>query len=170
MGGVQIYKTALKCVVDEDLKQEWDKYLSQTQTDVTKLEAVCKAIGIDPKLETLGRLVIRQLGLALVAAMKMALEAGDLSAAQLVACECVVHAETKDHFNWELLGRCAEGLGSKGSALKSACNEIEDEKDEHLYHTKGWCRELWIDSLGLKAVLPPLEEQSHVKTTIGRTG
>jgi len=38
---------------------------------------------------------------------------------------------------------------------------------EHLYHTKGWCRELWIQSLGLKAVLPPPEEEQHVKTAIG---
>ena len=30
----------------------------------------------------------------------------------------------------------------------------------------GWCRKLWIESLGLPAVLPP-EEEKDVKTAIG---
>jgi hypothetical protein len=31
----------------------------------------------------------------------------------------------------------------------------------------GWARELWMDSLGLPAVLPPPEEEKKVKTAIG---
>jgi len=85
-----------------------------------------------------------------------------------VACECVVLAETKDHLDWELLGKCAEKMtGPQGKILKEACEQVEDEEDEHLYHTKGWCRELWIKSLGMAAVLPPPEERHHVKTAIG---
>jgi hypothetical protein len=80
----------------------------------------------------------------------------------------VVLAETKDHADWQLLGKCAEHLEGPGAAeLKAAYSTIEDEEDEHLYHTKGWCRELWVQSLGLPAVLPPPEEQLHVKTAIG---
>ena len=52
-------------------------------------------------------------------------------------------------------------------ALQLACDQIEDQEDEYLYHTKGWCRELWLQSLGLKAALPPPEERRHVKTAIG---
>ncbi|MDP9002767.1 MAG: hypothetical protein M3O46_21980 [Myxococcota bacterium] len=167
MGGVHVYETALRCAVNEDLKKEWTKYLSETRTHVAKLETVCKEMGIDAKQETPGRMVVRHTGLSLVQAMKMALEAGDPTSAQLAACECVVLAETKDHLDWELLGKCAERLGSEGAVLKSAYDEIEDQEDEHLYHTRGWCRELWIESLGLKAVLPPPEEQRHVKTAIG---
>ena len=40
-------------------------------------------------------------------------------------------------------------------------------EDEHLYHSTGWCRELWIESLGLPAVLPPPEEEKDVKTASG---
>ena len=99
----------------------------------------------------------------------MALSAGKPDAAQLVACECVVLAETKDHTNWVLIGKCAEKLlkGEAAKALKEAYDEVEDEEDEHLYHSKGWCRELWIESLGMKAVLPPPEEKQHVTTAIG---
>jgi len=30
LGGVEIYTTALRCVVNAELKEEWEKYLEQT--------------------------------------------------------------------------------------------------------------------------------------------
>jgi hypothetical protein len=150
------------------LKKEWTEYHEQTRKHVSALESVCKAMNIDPKQETPGRKVVRLVGGSLVEAMKLAKDAGDPAAAELVACESVVLAETKDHADWELLGKCAEHLqGAQKKALQDAYEEIEDQEDEHLYHTKGWCRELWIQSLGLKAVLPPPEEVKQVKTAIG---
>lgn len=167
-GGLKIYAAALECVQNADLKKEWEKYSAETRTHVTALEGVCEAFGLDPTKETPGRAIVRHNGAALVEAMQKALAGGDPAAAELVACDCVVLAELKDHAHWELLGKCAEHLtGPKGEALKSAHAVIEDQEDEHFYHTKGWCRELWIKSLGLHAVLPPLEEQRHVKTAIG---
>ena len=167
-GGVQVYESAVQCARNPKLKEEWQKYLEQTRMHVTALEGVCKAMTIDPGKETPGRLVVRHLGAALVEAMKKALSAGKPAAAELVAAECVVLAETKDHLDWELLGKCAEHLqGPAAEALKKASDEVEDQEDEHLYHSKGWCRELWIQSLGMKAVLPPPEEQRQVKTAIG---
>jgi hypothetical protein len=89
-------------------------------------------------------------------------------AAQIVAAECVVLAETKDHQNWNLLEAVSEhASGQMASVLRSAVDAVEDQEDEHLYHTKGWSRELWIESLGMKAVLPPPEEEKEVKTAIG---
>jgi rubrerythrin len=167
VGGVEIYETALKCAINEDLREEWEKYLDQTRRHVEILTECCNAMALDPEQETPGRQVVRENGKALVTAMTKAQSAGR-EAAQLVACDCVVLAETKDHANWELLGKCAEKLtGAEGKALKAAYAEVEDQEDEHLYHSKGWCRELWLESLGLKAVLPPPEERKHVKTAIG---
>jgi len=103
-----------------------------------------------------------------VTAMKMALDAGKPEAAQLVAAECIVLAETKDHLNWELIGQLAKDTkGETANALSEAFEQVEDEEDEHLYHTSGWTRELWIESLGLPAVIPPPEEEKDVKTAIG---
>jgi rubrerythrin len=168
LGGVKVYETAVQCAVNADLKQEWQEYLEQTKTHVSALEKVCSAMGVDPSRESPGRKVVRHVGGSLVQAMTMALQAGDKAAAELVACECVVLAETKDHADWQLLGKCAKQLeGAAGEELQRAYDVIEDEEDEHLYHTKGWCRELWVQSLGLPAVLPPPEEQQHVKTAIG---
>lgn len=168
VGGVQIYETALRCVQNDDLRQEWEGYHQQTKHHVEVVEGILAAFGLDPGTETPGRSVVRHLGTSLVQAMEMALAEGPPEAAELVATECVTLAETKDHLNWELIGEAAGRVtGEQGKALKSAFEEVEDDEDEHLYHTTGWSRELWIESLGMPAVLPPPEEQKDVKTAIG---
>mgnify|MGYP001096722158 FL=1 len=168
LGGLQVYETALKCVVNDELREEWEKYLEETRSHVEALTTVCRRLEIDASEETPGRSVVRHLGAALVDAMEMALASGTPEAAELVACECVVIAETKDHLNWELIGKCAKKLrGDAARSVKEAHEQVEEQEDEHLYHSQGWCRELWIHSLGMKAVLPPPEERKHVKTAIG---
>jgi rubrerythrin len=166
LGGVQVYETALKCAVNPDLKKEWTGYLEQTKKHVNVMQDLFEKLELTDK-ETPGRQVVRHIGESLVAAMKMAKSSGKPEAAELVACECVVFAETKDHLNWELLSKVAkQAKGKEAKALSEACEEVEDEEEEHIYHSKGWCRELWIDALGLEAVLPPPEEQKDVKTAV----
>jgi hypothetical protein len=168
LGGVQVYSHAIKCAVNKDLKEEWQKYLGQTETHVKIVLGVFEKLGLDPEEETPGRGVARHIGESLVKAILMAQKCGDPDGAQLVAAECVVFAETKDHLNWELIGSVAEEIGGKkAEVLQAAHDEVEDQEDEHLYHTTGWCRELWIKSLGMPAVLPPPEEEKEVKTAIG---
>ena len=168
MGGVQVYTTALKCAVNEDLAKEWREYLSQTENHVRIVRDLFGKLSLDPETQTPGRQVVHHIGSALVSAMEMALKAGNPQAAEIVAAECVVLAETKDHLNWELIGEASKKLkGETASALKAAYEEVEEEEDEHLYHTTGWCREMWIEALGMPAVLPPPEEEKEVKTAIG---
>lgn len=168
LGGVQVYTTALRCVANEDLKEEWEKYLQQTQRHVEIVQDILAGLGIDANADTPGRQVVRHIGESLVEAMEMALENADQGAAQIVAAECVVLAETKDHLNWELIGEAAKkAKGDIAKALKTAYQEVEEQEDEHLYHTQGWARELWIETLGMRAVLPPPEEERDVKTAIG---
>ena len=168
LGGVQIYESAVECAINDDLRREWEEYLSQTENHVKILHDLCEKLGIDPQQETSGRRVVRHIGQALVKAIQIACEGGPSVGAQLVAAECVVLAETKDHQNWELLGLCAEKLDSKRSKMvREAQSEVEEQEDEHLYHTTGWSRELWIQSLGMPAVLPPPEEEKEVRTAIG---
>ncbi len=168
LGGVQVYTTALRCAINEELKEEWEEYLDQTQNHVQIVQETMQTLGLDLGVETPGRQVVRHIGESLVKAMEMALKSGEPAAAQLVAAECVVLAETKDHLNWELIGEVAKkAKGESAKALKEAHDEVEDQEDEHLYHTTGWTRELWIESLGMPAVLPPPEEVKDVETAIG---
>lgn len=167
-GGVKVYEAAVRAAQNEELKEEFGRYLEQTRKHVRVLQETCQALNLDAAERTPGCAIVESLGQALVRAIEQAIGAGNPEAAELVACECVVLAETKDHLNWELLGEVAHKLkGDEKKALQAAHDEIEDEEDEHLYHSKGWCRELWLKSLGMKAVLPPPEERKHVKTAIG---
>ena len=169
LGGVRIYERAISCAINPELKSEWEKYLEETEEHVATLQDVCDDLDIDPDEETPGREVVRHIGNSLVAAMELAQSDGDPAAAQLVACECVVLAETKDHADWELIGQLAKhGEDAEMSrVLLDAYEETEDQEDSHLYHSRGWCRELWLEALGLSAVLPPPEEKLDVKTAIG---
>jgi rubrerythrin len=167
-GGIKVYETALLAALNKELRTEWEEYLEQTKNHESILRQVFEQMKLDPGKETPGRLVVRRIGAALVEAIEMALAAGDAEAAEAVAAEAVVLAETKDHLNWELLGEAARELGgAQGKALAQAHEEVEDEEDEHLYHTTGWCRELRLKKLGMPAVLPPPEEEREVKTAIG---
>jgi rubrerythrin len=165
--GVDVYETAIRCAVSEDLKHQWSDYLEQTHSHAAILEGVLSKLEIDPEHASPGRRIVRSLGNALVMAMETAKASSDRMAAQLVACECIVLAETKDHMNWELLTKCAERLGgAQKQALEEACEIVEEQEDEHLYHSRGYCRELWLDALGLPAMLPPPEEMQHVRSAV----
>ena len=168
LGGEQVYKTAISCAVNDDLKKEWQEYLDQTMHHQEVVLRLFEHFGLDPNATTPGRGVVAHLGQSLVKAMQMAKANAPKGAAELVACECVVLAETKDHSNWELLGRVAKkATGEDGKMLRPAHEEVEQEEDHHLYPSAGWMRELWIESLGMPAVLPPPEEVKQVETAIG---
>ncbi|QXL85280.1 hypothetical protein [Comamonas sp. NLF-1-9] len=168
LGGEQVYRTALTCVLNDDLKKEWEEYCEETIKHQEVVRSVCEALGVDSNADSPGRQVVKHIGNSLVKAMKMASDSGDRALAELVACECVVHAETKDHANWELLDQLAEHMkGESAEVLKQAYDEVAQDEHHHLFHTKGWGRELWIQHLGMKAVLPPPEEVKHVESAIG---
>ncbi|TKR29551.1 ferritin-like domain-containing protein [Luteimonas gilva] len=167
-GGIQIYENAIQSAVNEDLKQEWQEYLEETRTHEKVLLNVFSELGIDPEEQSPGRAVVAHQGQSLVAAIQMARKNADANAAELVAGECVVLAETKDHMNWHLIGHVAQhGTGPETRVLQAAFEAVEKDEDHHLYHTTGWTRELWIQSLGFPAVLPPPEEVKHVESAIG---
>ena len=84
-GGVLVYQTALECALNEDLLEEWDKYLEQTEKHVDILTNACEALGLDPDEMTPGRKVVQHTGKSLIIAMKMALAANDPPAAELVS-------------------------------------------------------------------------------------
>lgn len=168
--GANLYARAVQCACHEALRDEWQKYLDQTRRHVSVLRTLCTTLSIDPDADTHGRRVVRHLGESLVAAIDLAAEGDSPTALERTACECVVLAETKDHLNWSLLARYASSgdpADAGADAIRQASDEVEAEEGEHLYHTRGWCRELWLQALGLPAVLPPPEEQRLVTTALG---
>ena len=167
LGGVKVYETAIRCARNEDLRKEWEDYLAQTREHVRVVATLLEALAIDPGTQTPGRRAVARIGQSLVEAMQGVEADGDAVAAELTACECVVLAETKDHANWELIGHVAShGDPPQAALLLPAYERVETQEDHHLYHTKGWCRESWIQALGLPAVLPPPEEVRNVGSAV----
>jgi hypothetical protein len=163
-GVVLVYRTALECAVNDHLRSEWERYFDQTENHVRILTRACIALGLDPGERTPGCEIVHHIGIGLVVSMKRAMATGDAQAAELVACECVVLAETRDHANWDLLCECAKALdGDSGRLLAEACADVAEEEDEHLYRARCWSRELWLRSLGLQARIPP--EKAHAVAT-----
>ncbi|MFZ1498198.1 MAG: hypothetical protein WAT33_00005 [Giesbergeria sp.] len=168
LGGEKIYRAAIATAVNGDLKEEWQGYLKETLHHQDVVRGLCATLGLNADQQSPTRTVVRHIGKSLVQAIEMAQRNALPAAAQVVAAECVVLAETKDHSNWELLGRVAEvATGDIGKAFRAAHEDVEQDEDHHLFHTKGWMRELAIQGLGMPAVLPPPEEVKQVETAIG---
>lgn len=167
LGGVEVYRAALQSALDERLREEWTNYLRQTQEHVKHARRLLEAAGLDPEVDTPARQVCRTTACALVHTIELARGGDDPRMAEIVAAECVVHAETKDHANWSLVGRLANEVdGELARDLRAAHAAVEDEEDEHLYHTTGWARELWLQALGLEAQLPPPEETQDARSAV----
>src|SRR2546421_7464454 len=97
LGGVEIYTPALRCAVNEELKEEWEKYLEQTQNHVEVMQQTMEAFGLDIGAETPGRQVVRHIGQSLVKAMEMALQAGEPAAGPLAAGESMTVGQATKH-------------------------------------------------------------------------
>ncbi len=118
--------------------------------------------------ETGGQKIARSLAETLVKMMQMALGSGAKGQAEIVAAEAVTSAELKDHMNRELIGEIAKKMdGNDAAVLKKAYDEVEDQKDRHFYHSRGWAREPWAASLGIPAVIPPPEDKMYMRSAAG---
>lgn len=168
LGGEKVYKAAVAAASNDEVRKEWEKYLAETQTHQTILQGVFGVAGLDVEAESPGRAILREKAKGLVKAIQTAVKEMPGSGAQLVAAECIVEAESKDHQNWVLIGELVEhATGDLKTALKDAFDEVYEQEGEHLFHTMGWARELWLESLGVPAALPPPEEEQHTKTQVG---
>ena len=117
LGGEQVYMAAIRCAQNSELKEEWQKYLEETQNHQRIVLQVFDKLGLDAN----GRdpRPGRRPPHRRVAGAGDGDGPEERAAArprELVAAECVVLAETKDHANWELIGKVAESL--KGEEAK----------------------------------------------------
>src|SRR5207245_9774621 len=69
-GGIQVYETALTCVINADLKKEREEYLEQTRNHERIVLEVMNALALDADMETAGRLIVRHTGEWLVEPME----------------------------------------------------------------------------------------------------
>jgi rubrerythrin len=155
LAGIEVYGAAIASALDPQLREDWQRYAEQTRRHAALLEAAVRACGLKPGEKTPARRVVHQLGRALVKAIESARQECSPDEAQVVAAECVILVETKDHQNWQLIGEVlCELSGELADLLGPAFDEVEEEEDEHLYDTTGRARELWMERLGLGGQMP----------------
>ena len=78
-GGVKVYQAAVRCAIRDDLRAEWQKYLSQTEEHVSALTELCEVFDIDPFTMTPGVQIVKSLGASLVLASLRARRATSMS-------------------------------------------------------------------------------------------
>ena len=66
LGGEQVYRTALTCAVNADLKKEWEGYLQETLTHQTVVRSLCDTLGLNPDTPSPTRAVVKHIGQSLV--------------------------------------------------------------------------------------------------------
>ncbi len=71
IGGVRIYELAVQRAVNDDLKDEWARYLDQTRNHERILRDILEARNLDPDEDSPGREIVRHLGGSLAKAIEM---------------------------------------------------------------------------------------------------
>ena len=101
--------------------------------------------------------------------MEQALGTGPAEAAELVAGECVVQRrdEGPSQLGVDAHGRREAPTADRRGDHRERSTRSRRRRTSTCITATGWTRELWIESLGIPAVLPPPEEQKDVKTAIG---
>jgi hypothetical protein len=103
MGGADVYRTALKCVHNERLRQEWSADLDQAEKHVRILRDACERLGLDPELDTPGRRAVRDSGRALMRSLLLALSETQVDGLDEIVCDCVALAGARDPSSWAAL-------------------------------------------------------------------
>src|SRR5260370_37261836 len=62
LGGEKVYRTALQCAINEDLKEEWEKYLEETLSHQNVVRTTWEFLGINADEVTPSRQVSRTAG------------------------------------------------------------------------------------------------------------
>ena len=110
---------------------------------------VIHALGMDPAYLSPGAKLATEKADGLLKSMRDGLSA---KSAEINAVENIILAETKDHADWELLGKIARQTNDSRirDALKDAVSEVEPEEDEHLNWTRDQMSRLQIKAIAIE--------------------
>ena len=167
-GGVKVYETALRCVVNDDLKKEWEKYRSETTEHVQIVTKLVEHFEGDADADSPGASWCATSGSR--SSRRWRWRSRRAGPGGRPARGRRVRRARRDQGPPELgvARRGRTGLkGEDAKAVKDAFKRSRNRRTSTSITRTGWCRELWIESLGLPAVLPPPEEEKDVKTAIG---
>jgi rubrerythrin len=160
MGGQALYERALELVSDTEVRTKFRQFLKQTINHQKVLTDLIRKLGGNPRMQSPGAKAAAAKAQGLLRTMGRAGLSKD--AAQLNAIENIVLAETKDHADWELLGKIARQTNDSHlrEVLGPAVETVEQEEDEHLNWTRKKLGELHMEAL-------TQTDTAHPKSTSG---
>ena len=146
-GGQQLYEKSLELVFDNEVKTRFREFLKQTMTHQKVLTEIINELGGNPNSQSHTAKIATQKAEALLRTMGDPGLTRDQN--QLNAMENIVLAETKDHADWELLGKIVRQTTDHRlrEVLAPAAKTVEQEEDEHLNWTRKKLGELQMAAL-----------------------
>ena len=147
MGGQKLYEKALTLVSDSEVKTKFREFHRQTIKHQKVLTDVINKLGGNTRAQSAGAKVATEKAQALLRSMDgngLSKDQGELN-----AIENIVLAETKDHADWELIGKIARQSNDDRlrEVLGAAASEVEQQEDEHLNWTRKKLGELQMEAL-----------------------
>jgi rubrerythrin len=164
MGGQKLYEKALGLVSDSEVRTKFREFHRQTIKHQKVLTDVIHRLGGNTRAQSPTAKVATEKAQALLRSM----DRNGLSKdqAELNAIENIVLAETKDHADWELIGKIARQATEDRlrEILGLAASEVEQEEDEHLNWTKKKLGELQMEALTKSASSETKSENPKAKS------
>jgi rubrerythrin len=163
-GGVELYERALEELSHDDLRSRLEQYHKQTQRHVELCQEMLNEAGANE------------------AEMSPAAEAAEHKAQGLLSAEVpdklkdinnlenLVLAETKDHWNWELLGSLMDQVEERGlkKVVSRAVREVRRQENDHLTWTQKMLTRLATDAAHQQPEMEGEEAEEEEEVEAGR--
>jgi rubrerythrin len=148
IGGQKLYERALELVSDSEVRTKFREFHRQTVEHQKVLTDIIRKLGGDPGVQSTTAKVAAEKAQGLLRTMSRAGLSKDEN--ELNAIENIVLAETKDHADWELIGKIVRQTTDQRlrEVLGPAAKAIEQEEDEHLNWTRKKLGDLQMVALG----------------------
>jgi rubrerythrin len=146
-GGQKLYEKALILVSDADVRAKFREFHKQTIDHQKILTEVIEQLGGNPRAMSRTSKVATKKAQGLLSTMSRAGLSAD--EAELNAIENIVLAETKDHADWELIGKIARQTTDSRlrEILGPAARRVEEQEDQHLNWTRQKLGEMHMEAL-----------------------
>lgn len=150
-GAVEVYATSLSTTPSPAWRREITRFLDDARKHEQWMTGVCGQLGMDPDEPVVGRHLIASQTLSMIEAIRQA-ATSDATLAPLVACECIVLAETRNQLAWAPFDRIAADGGHECVRILSRfATDVRREHAHHLERAIERTRRLWRRRLGLDA-------------------
>jgi rubrerythrin len=146
-GGQKLYQKALSLVSDAEVRAKFKEFHNQTVNHQKILTEIIAQLGGNPRAMSRTAKIATKKAQGLLSTMSRAGLSAD--EAELNAIENIVLAETKDHADWELIGKIARQTtdGRLREVLGAAARTVEDQEDQHLNWTRKKLGEMQMQAL-----------------------